>query len=174
MSASDLRIAHLEPTCDGGWLINFACSDRAKFRRAVDELKRLVDYRDRQYDPEARCWWLASDADLRRLDCLFPRLGEQMREAKAGGWEAPPRPSRTATLCMDAATHSAFAALHLAPDAPRYVAQAVYRVLAKDRHPDHGGATEAMRALNLAYELVCAWFDRQHTQRATRKGGDAA
>jgi hypothetical protein len=180
MTSSDLRLSHLEPTRDGGWLINFSCPDRARFHLALDEMKRLISRHDREYDPRQRCWWLASDADLLRLDRLFPDLRQQMREAKAGVWEAAQRPAPPPTLRLDAATAAALDMLYLTPGAPRTVAQAAYRALAREHHPDHGGTTERMRDLNAAYEQVCAWYDRQvapqepHTNSRRRGGKGAA
>lgn len=44
--------------------------------------------------------------------------------------------------------------LGLRPDAGAVAVDAVYRALAKERHPDAGGSDEAMRELNEAYEAV--------------------
>ena len=46
--------------------------------------------------------------------------------------------------------------LGLRPDAGAVAVDAVYRALAKERHPDAGGSDEAMRELNEAYEAVKA------------------
>lgn len=47
-----------------------------------------------------------------------------------------------------------YAVLHLSPDAPLVVAEAVYRTLAKQAHPDAGGSTDQMQRLNAAIEQV--------------------
>lgn len=44
--------------------------------------------------------------------------------------------------------------LGIAPDAPFAVAEAAYRVLAKDCHPDAGGTDEQMQELNEAIEAL--------------------
>ena len=44
--------------------------------------------------------------------------------------------------------------LGVRPDAPLEVAEASYRALARARHPDQGGSTEAMQELNDAIERV--------------------
>lgn len=41
--------------------------------------------------------------------------------------------------------------LGLRPDSPRSVIEAAYKVLARERHPDHGGSNEAMAELNAAH-----------------------
>jgi uncharacterized protein (DUF3820 family) len=44
--------------------------------------------------------------------------------------------------------------LYLHPDAPSEVVEAAYRALAKRLHPDSGGSTSAMAAVNSAYDAV--------------------
>lgn len=44
--------------------------------------------------------------------------------------------------------------LGVRPDAPAATVDAVFRALAKARHPDHGGSVEAMKELNDAYERI--------------------
>lgn len=46
--------------------------------------------------------------------------------------------------------------LGLRPDAPNALLEPTYRALAKERHPDAGGSSEAMTELNAAYERVKA------------------
>lgn len=46
--------------------------------------------------------------------------------------------------------------LGVRPDAPMMIIEAAYRVLAKERHPDHGGSAEAMKELNDGYERIKA------------------
>lgn len=47
-----------------------------------------------------------------------------------------------------------YAVLHIAPGAPLEVAEAAYRALAKQNHPDRGGSPEAMQRLNAAIERI--------------------
>jgi hypothetical protein len=44
--------------------------------------------------------------------------------------------------------------LHLSPDTPLPVAEAAYRALAKQAHPDAGGSSDQMQRLNAAIERV--------------------
>jgi len=55
--------------------------------------------------------------------------------------------------------------LRVLPDAPLEVAEAAYRALAKDAHPDTGGSDERMKELNTALEAFKA-------KDAIRKGGE--
>lgn len=47
-----------------------------------------------------------------------------------------------------------YATLHLLPSAPAEVVKAVYRTLAKLKHPDAGGTTADMQHINAAYERI--------------------
>jgi hypothetical protein len=47
-----------------------------------------------------------------------------------------------------------FAALHLLPSAPPELVRVAYKCLAKLYHPDLGGETEQMQALNAAYAAL--------------------
>lgn len=65
----------------------------------------------------------------------------------------PPRqePPRSAQLT---ARERAAAVLYLLPDAPPEVMTAAYRALSLRLHPDRGGSTERMSALNAAYDML--------------------
>ena len=47
-----------------------------------------------------------------------------------------------------------FRVLHLRETAPVELIEASYRVLARLHHPDRGGSTEAMQAINGAYTAL--------------------
>lgn len=51
-------------------------------------------------------------------------------------------------------THPDFSTLHLLPDAPIEVIDAVYKALVKLHHPDRGGDTRRMQAVNAAVDSV--------------------
>ncbi len=51
---------------------------------------------------------------------------------------------------------SPYAVLHISPNAPLAVAEAAYRALAREAHPDAGGNHERMKALNAAIEAIRA------------------
>jgi len=61
---------------------------------------------------------------------------------------------RSAYLQLEAPTRKRdpYEVLGLRPGVSREVADAAYRALAKSRHPDHGGTTEAMQELNDAMD----------------------
>ena len=70
-------------------------------------------------------------------------IGELVREMYA----ALPAPKRE---------RDPFEVLGIRPDAPKAIAEASYRELAKTAHPDSGGSNEAMAELNKAIEAVRA------------------
>lgn len=79
-------------------------------------------------------WRNVSPAELG----LEPEAGhKRARQAAAGGYEA-----------------DKYAALHLLPTAPPELVKAAYRCLAMLNHPDRGGDTRAMQAINEAYEAL--------------------
>ena len=87
-------------------------------------------------------------AHVRRVDGLVVKLLRQMYpEPQAASPPPPPRQDRV---------HSTgpYATLHIADDAPLSVAEAAYRALSRQAHPDAGGTHERMRALNLAIEQI--------------------
>jgi len=51
---------------------------------------------------------------------------------------------------LDTAMRNAYARLHLLPSAPPELVTAAYRTLTTLHHPDHGGDTSAMIAINQA------------------------
>ena len=57
-------------------------------------------------------------------------------------------------LPAPAKKHDPYEVLGIRPDAPLEVAESVYRVLAKSRHPDAGGSEVAMTELNEALAAI--------------------
>ena len=112
----------------------------------VIALRETVPAWARHWDKDRKMWHVAPE---------YKRELERVLEVHYGGvqWVEP------AELGLGArAQHrqpggqaEAYAALHLLPTAPAELVQAAYRCLAKLNHPDLGGDTSAMQAINAAY-----------------------
>ena len=57
---------------------------------------------------------------------------------------------------------SPYDTLYLKRTAPMYVVKAVYKVLARETHPDHGGSAEDFMAVSTAYNQIKAERDNFH------------
>lgn len=110
----------------------------------VEGLKVAIPRSSRRWVPGRRGWLI--DREYWRLAVsVFRHWGVLFDDQTDAG------PRQPDASDADAA---AWAALHLRPGAPPEMVAAAYRVLAKLHHPDHGGDTEAMKAINLAYERL--------------------
>jgi hypothetical protein len=170
------------------WLVRFTSPDSDAFAAALALMKSGVPTDTRYYVPPEKAWVVRSDG-MQRLAARWPALGEAWRLARmteTQGWaEAgpaqgkgkrkrsrtappPPPPPSTPSGGVPAQVREAFAALHLHPDAPALVVQAVYRALARQAHPDIAGGDEAtMKRINLAYERAREWAERREQQKVS-------
>ncbi|MDQ3694364.1 MAG: J domain-containing protein [Chloroflexota bacterium] len=99
----------------------------------------------RAWEPDKKCWLIASSWVNRVRRLLEQAFGPCRIETPAGGTGSAayePTPIRPS----DAALRT----LHLLPSAPPALIESAYRCLARVHHPDAGGDTEAMRNLNAA------------------------
>lgn len=131
----------------GGWLIAWQGEDQLHWQSLLARVKSLPP-RDRRYVPEERAWWVV-DGSLDRLWGTFSNIGDAMDT------DDPPR--RHQTIPPDVS--EAFRQLYVTLDAPPDVVTVVYRHLAKALHPDTGGDTAAMKALNNARDVAIAWAE---------------
>ena len=110
----------------------------------VAEIKRLVPAPARTYDPDSKTWTVAG----RYVSAVYHVLAQVFGEVDIEG-------SRTGTSDhRQSASGDSYQVLHLLPSAPDEVVTVVYRTLAKLHHPDHGGSTATMLALNHAVEQI--------------------
>lgn len=111
----------------------------------VEALKSLIPSTDREYDSVTKQWTIYGhyhvDAVIELTRRHFPQL--KVTDHRRGS-------STRAVATLDAD----FARLHLLPSAPARLVQVAYRELAKESHPDRGGAHEVMLALNASYERL--------------------
>ena len=103
----------------------------------VEDLKATLPKLARLWDPDRKCWWV----DPEYIDLALAVILRWYDEVIT-----PDQAQLTAESSWDT--------LYLQPGAPVQVIRAVYRVLAKMNHPDHGGETKAMQEINIAYEQV--------------------
>lgn len=139
----------------------------------VDAVKARIPSDFRRYEPHNRTWFVYVPyiEEARRLCALYyPELQELNREAfdereeraKARREEDEARRqqaygSRGYGNPQQANPHAEndpYTRLHVTRDAPKEVVDATYRALARKAHPDAGGSTQAMQALNAAYDEI--------------------
>lgn len=112
----------------------------------VQAFKKNLPRRQYKWRSDVKEWWF-DDSTVEMAAALVERhLGPVRHTATRPETISPP------TLPADLA--EAYQALFLLPSAPPAVVTAAYKALAKMTHPDHGGATETMQALNSAYERI--------------------
>lgn len=95
---------------------------------------------------------MARLAEVREVDELLALLYRQIKPAPVPPKQAQPQPEPKPPQPPQVPPH--YALLHLSPDAPLEIAEAVYRTMVKKHHPDLGGSTETMQRLNAAIERI--------------------
>jgi hypothetical protein len=142
-----------------GYELKFGCDDTEDFLGLVRSLKSRIDWRERRFDPGAKVWHVAPAAgdDLRlwllaHFDAGQRRLvGVTLDDLGAASYRRPPPPPSGAG---GRAQTSPYDVLWLRPGAPSEVVKAAYKALAFKHHPDKGGDTAAMQAINVAFEQL--------------------
>ncbi len=128
-------------------------ADSATWAAAKNDLRASFPHHTGlKYDGQAREWTVPRYS-VERL--------QRWADAWAGRqeWDARPRGgqqgyARGSEGTPDASLSSAYRELHLLPSAPPELVTAAYRTLAQLHHPDHGGDTGAMVALNAAVDVI--------------------
>jgi len=110
----------------------------------VAEIKRAVPSPLRTYDPASKTWTVAG----RYVSAVYHILAQAFGEVDVEGSR-----SGAADLGGDP-RESALVILHLRPSAPPELVTAAHRVLARLHHPDRGGDTGTMQAINQAYDAI--------------------
>ncbi len=110
----------------------------------VGEIKRAVPSPLRTYDPDTRTWTVAA----RYVGDIYHILDRVFGGVDIEG-------SRTGTSDRGRPTGGdPYQVLHLRPTAPPELVDAAYRCLARLHHPDRGGSTTTMQAINAAAEQI--------------------
>ncbi len=109
----------------------------------VTGIKELVPPHSRAYDPDAKCWYVSS---------AYRDIVHELLEAVFIDVETDPE--RTYTPPTRTTPRTEYHVLHLQPSAPPELVEAAYRTLTKLYHPDRGGDTETMAAINAAVSVI--------------------
>jgi hypothetical protein len=111
--------------------------DQDEFRAVITRLKAAIPHAERRYDPGAKSWYISRRA--------LRGLSEWANTCTASF-------SAHVQWLNDAGENSqAYSLLHLLPTAPPELIKAAYKCLAQLHHPDKGGSTQKMQAINEAY-----------------------
>ena len=111
----------------------------------VDELKAQVPVHARKYDPTSKAWTITptyASTAFRLMSAVFPDV-EVVEQTSAGSADRD---------CH--AGEDPWRILHLRPTAPSELVSAAHRCLAKLNHPDRGGTTTTMQAINEAVDRI--------------------
>lgn len=122
---------------------------RGAYKRAcIDDLHAKIPVASRRWMKAERVW----QVDPQWVDVLLGVLRDHYAKVEehtgAGGSKHAPPP--TAVVKSDHDPLSTM--IHLANDG---TLKKIYRLIALDVHPDHGGSTQAMAELNTAWKQVC-------------------
>ena len=112
----------------------------------VDALKATVPGYARTYDPATRAWTVTpayAGVATRLMHQIFADVETVDHTAAGSGFDRGGDP-REAALVV----------LHLRPTAPPELVDAAYKCLARLHHPDRGGSTATMQAINAAAEQI--------------------
>lgn len=141
------------------WIsLRFRLDDEAAFFEALENLKSALPRSVRRWEPALKTWLIRGEWDRTVAGWIAHHFdpAETFVERPAGPWRsAPPPPRPEAPRAGDP-----YQTLHLLPSAPPAVVTAAYRALAQLHHPDKGGDTAAMQAINAAVEVIRAAQER--------------
>lgn len=104
----------------------------------VQTLKDAIPYTYREWDSSAKVWRIA------------PEWGDVVTQvlADVGAHVVDRRPLVAPPVAVAPVLQAACTYLFIVPEAPVEVAEAAFKALAKKHHPDVGGDTAMMQALN--------------------------
>ena len=127
------------------WAMRIGKTDKATFTAFIESLKLNIDSDDRRWDADSKQWFFTDDC-LGLLQIILRRY----RLTFTVDYSADDGHAHRQLMTKQQAA----AELYLLPNAPPDVITAVFRTLAKQYHPDHGGSTERMQRLNAAVEVL--------------------
>lgn len=116
-------------------------------RWVVESIKAQIPSDSRSYEPSIKTWFIGPGWGAVIEGILHSAFDSVSIEYEADSYRrSEPTPIRK--------SDQDFAALFLLPGAPAELVRAAYRTLAKAHHPDRGGTTSQMQAVNAAYEAL--------------------
>lgn len=110
----------------------------------IDEFKRLISWRQRTWDPDAKVWHIRPSA----VDDVIAFCKTYYDDVNIVMF------SRQRSQSSGTRSDGALDVLYLRPGAPKELIDAAYKTLARLHHPDKGGDTATMQAINAAYERI--------------------
>jgi hypothetical protein len=119
----------------------------------VDVIKMMIPSCDRTWDTAAKTWYLAPEWGDGLIEALR-ECGMTVTDRRP-----PPSPPQATVLAVASALQEACVVLHITPDAPVAVAEASFKALAKQHHPDVGGDTATFQHLNDALRTFKAFTE---------------
>jgi hypothetical protein len=117
----------------------------AQAKAFIAELKDAVPYKFRTYDPALKEWRVWGGFEELAVALLLQHFADA---------EVPRRGRPHAKPELKPSGNDHFRVLHLRETAPVQLIEASYRILARLNHPDAGGSTEVMQAINGAYTTL--------------------
>lgn len=108
----------------------------------VAAIKNRIPMRFRKWDGQRKCWLFMNEAIREVLFITEQYCGtvEQVED--------------NATRDLSQEDVEAYMLLHVLPSAPKEVIRAAYKAMALLAHPDRGGSTAQMQAINSAYQRL--------------------
>jgi len=111
----------------------------------VESLKAEIPSHARTYDPIVKAWTVSaaySDVAARLMLETFPDVDLVNQSRTAPPADRAPRAG------------DPYVVLHLLPSAPPELVSAAHKCLARLHHPDKGGSTATMQAINAAVDAI--------------------
>ncbi len=115
-------------------------------RGLVEALKREVPAYARSYEPATKAWTV-NQPYIATAGALVEATFADVEVIDFRGARSSAPPPRTTP-------RTEYHVLHLQPSAPPELVEAAYRTLTKLYHPDRGGDTETMAAINAAVSVI--------------------
>jgi hypothetical protein len=134
--------------------VKIKSDDPADFNLAINTLKSYISLEARAFDPQAKQWNIAKDADemfQRWLVYARTVLGAKDEWVKQSDSRRERHHARPRPQAVDP-----YQVLHLRETAPPELIRAAFKCLAQIHHPDKGGETEVMQRINAAYRRLAA------------------
>ncbi len=125
---------------DGSYRVTFPFD-----RDVVEGIKNIVPAHSRQYDPDEKAWYIAPAYFVPVRNLLTATFMQVEMDADREPFTPP---------SDDRAPRTDFHVLHLRESAPPELVEAAFRCLARIHHPDRGGDTATMQAINSAYAAL--------------------
>ena len=146
---------YVQPDSDGSHNVKVQSDNKWEFRTCLDMLKSFINAYYRSYDPAARHWIIgepASESLQRWLSYCAAHFNARVEWLDI----TDDGPFKHERKRQQPKPDNPYAVLHLRKTAQPELVKAAYKTLAQLHHPDKGGDTKAMQAINEAYRQLAA------------------